>query len=229
MFRKGAFVALVLLVVCSEQAGAQAFDLLFFNGQRQGFTVGAGVGVGPSYIHSEAGERSDDVFRIGPGLDFRFGLAPTNNLQFFTGAKMCMCYWDKIGETYGDYFDAMRGDDLKAVGAIIAFPFAIGIIPMMGSHTVFGLVGATYYLNEAAPSYFFEGTVGVGIVPDEFGKDTRGGTGFSVGAGYEFVPHFNIRGDILYGHGVDEPMGYRTYEESATGVTLLVTMNVIAY
>ena len=136
-----------------------------------------------------------------------------------------MCYLDRIGEGYSNYFDTMSDDGIKSIFATIFLPFAFFAIPMKESHSLLGL-GVTYYLNETAPSYFFEGMIGGSIIPDEFANKTKGGLGFSFGTGYEFNKRWNIKCDFLFGaSNRSGGPGYDYIEDSTFGMTLLLSLN----
>ena len=110
-------------------------------------------------------------------------------------------------------------------------PFVLPILWLSGSHSTFGFIGYTHYFEEAAPSYFVEGTLGVGIVPDEFRQETFGGVGLSLAGGYEFKSHLSLRLDILYGHGEESASDsfYYAYKEKSSAISLMLTLNALAY
>ncbi len=50
--------------------------------------------------------------------------------------------------------------------------------------------GVSYFLEPQAPSVFFSGALGMGVVVDSEADDSMSGFGFSLGVGFEFVPNF---------------------------------------
>ncbi len=50
--------------------------------------------------------------------------------------------------------------------------------------------GVSYFLNPDAPSFFFSGALGIGVIAVSDGFDSESGFGFTLGAGYEFARNF---------------------------------------
>lgn len=217
---------LVLLVV--------ATSALAFDGQRKGFIFGLDFGMGATYIKSKSELGDQSVWKGAPAVGFKIGLATNNRTVIFMGTKSSLAYMDRIANAYDTYTDAMGDGGLKGVFATIASPIVLPILWMGGAHSTFGLIGLAYYFQDQAPSFFVEGTLGAGIIPDEFREDTVGGFGMSVAAGYEFSPHYSIRCDLLYGteeRNQDEDRYPYTInpEPHSSAFSVLLTVNALAY
>ncbi len=79
-----------------------------------------------------------------------------------------------------------------------------------------------------------EGTLGAGIIPDEYRDDTLGGFGVSIGGGHAFSPHYSIRCDLLDGteeQNKDDTRYPDTVdpEPHSCAFSVLLTINVLAY
>jgi hypothetical protein len=231
VFHRTFSVSFILLLL-SLATVTRAFD-----GERKGLIFGGGIGFGMSYFNSKvdiypAGGSSNSVGKFGPAVDVRVGYAWSNREMIFMGGKMSMAYFDEIVEAYEDYFDAIEDGGIKGTLAIMVLPWAITMIPMAGSHSILGIVGYSYYFNDTAPSYFLEGTLGPGIIPDEFTDKTEAGVGVSLAGGYEFQKHWNVRADILI--AVRQYEAEYNYpgspsEERNTAFTLMFTVNWLEY
>ncbi|UCF06291.1 MAG: hypothetical protein JSV33_04485 [bacterium] len=220
---------LLRTVVSGAAVIALAANAYAFDGKRKGFILGFGMGGGVSHISSRIGAARDSATRGGPGVDVRIGYARTDRWHIFFGGKMNFCYLDEIIENYDAYFDAMSGEGLKSAAAIIFAPVVLPFIPIGGAHSVIGLVGVSYYLDDAAPSFFFEATLGASIFPDEFADEARGGGGFSLAAGYEFEKRWSFRCDVMVGIYRPQETDYDTEDERANAVTVMLTANYLYY
>lgn len=199
------------------------------DGYRKGFTIGGGFGGGVSHITSDFGGIDNEATRGGPGLDVRIGYAPTDRLNIFLGGKIHICYLSDIVDRYDRYFELMNGEGYKAVAAIFFSPIALPLIPFTGSHMIMGLGGVTYYLEDEAPAFFFEATFGASIFPDEFEDRTKGGFGFSVGLGYEFVEHWNVRCDAMFGFYMPQGSGHYYDDVTSNAFSAMLTLNYLFY
>jgi hypothetical protein len=235
MFSKLTCVFLFVIVAILLHSDAYAWD-----GKRKGLVIETGFGLGGSYFYSNAGDGSNTAFRVGPAYSNKVGYAWNDREMVFIGWKMSMAYFDRIVDSYDSYFDAMGDGGIKGTLAIIAAPFALVMIPMGGSHSVAGVFGLTYYFNDSAPSYFIEGSLGAGIIPDEFQDETVGGFGLSLSGGYEFTQHWNFRGDLLIGIRKEEASESYPYDypeslessdspESNVALSLACTINWMIY
>jgi hypothetical protein len=58
--------------------------------------------------------------------------------------------------------------------------------------------GVSYFLEPQAPSFYFSGELGLGILGTwEEGGDSDSGFGFTFGAGYEVSPHFVLEANYM--------------------------------
>jgi hypothetical protein len=231
VFRRTFSVSLILLLL-SLVTVTRAFD-----GERKGLIFGGGVGFGLTYFHSKidslpAVGLSNSVVKFGPAVDVRAGYAWSNREMIFMGAKMSMAYFDEITDSYDSYFGTIEDGGILGTLAILALPWAMVLIPMSGSHSIMGIVGGTYYFSDSAPCYFVEGTIGPGIIPDEFTGKTEAGVGLSLAGGYEFQKHWNVRSDILIAVRKYSPSGTYSvsdYSERNIALTIMFTVNWLEY
>lgn len=199
MRRPLAVISLALVVSLALGSTAQAFD-----GQRQGFILGAGIGTGLcSYTQEISGwglsETSDRETELGIMSDFKIGYAPNDLVQV---------YWVSKVSWFG--MENALGDDVT---------IATGVAGL----------GMTYFFQPAAPSAFISGGIGYSswTAPFESDVDAWYGLGLSVGAGYEFSPHWCIEGSMCWGNpSTDDEYGL-DYETNA--LSLRVAVNVIGY
>ncbi len=201
-----------------------------FDGKRKGFIFELGTGAGLTHLHASKLSGSKNVFRCGPVIQAKLGLAPNNQLVLHFGYKMCMCYFDEIVENFEDYGDKMSGDDLKALGYIFISPFALVVIPLQGSHSICPEFGFTYFFEEQAPSFFMEGTAGAALIADGFNDRLKNGVGFNLGGGYEFKSRFNVKLNIVYGN--EKHQGTTYFEEDmheTYAISCLLTLNFMLY
>jgi hypothetical protein len=107
------------------------------------------------------------------GTDFKIGHAPTDQL---------LIYYSNDAAFYKET-SSFGGDVLVAVG-------------MSG-------VGATYFLQPAAPSFYLNGALGIAALNavslDDATQDGITGWGVSLGGGYEFARHWLLDGDLVLG------------------------------
>lgn len=192
-------LALVALVALSCMAAvANAFD-----GERQGFILGIGAGTGlTSYAQtiSYGGDSvtSDRENELPIMTDFKVGYAPNDALEI---------YWMSKVSWFG--MENALGDDVTVANGVAG-------------------LGITYFLEPGAPSIFLTGGVGYSswALPFEEGVDAWYGLGVSAGAGYEFMPHWYVEGDIRWGNPSTEDSGF---DISASTLSVSLTLNVIAY
>ncbi len=186
---------ILLLVVCSSSLpiSAAAFD-----GQRQGFVLGGGLGAGLVSFSQEASgggltletERQEEPalateFVIGGGLNETTLLTYSARVSWFSIVNL---------------FD----DDVTVTHAL-------------------GIVALTQYARPTAPSFYY--TVGVGFstwdLPfEEEAGDPWVGLGLRAGVGYEFRSHFSVEASVGWG----EP----STEEGAVDVSAnVISVNVV--
>lgn len=103
-------------------------------------------------------------------------------------------------------------------------------------------IGATYYFNPTAPSWFLSGGLGYSswLVPFEAQslyyydyyyegntmQDSRFGLGLFIGGGYEFTKHLNVEMDLCWGNPKHSE---EMIEVSSNTLTLKCTINALAY
>lgn len=171
------FLALALIATAFQ---AQAFD-----GDRKGFMLNLGVGAGSAKMTGSAGDFDASLDETGFGGDFKIGgginpqtmIYYTNRTLFYSTE---MTYYDPILETN----HTASSDLINGMSA----------------------VGVSYFLEPQAPSFFFSGALGIGVLTDSEGDDSESGFGFTVGAGYEFAKNWIIEGTYMHA-GIGEELG----------------------
>ncbi len=165
-----------------------------FDGQRKGFIVGGGLGLGATTYKQKQDSflgsiETDWKNKFGFMTDFKIGYAPTQQLEIF--------YSDK-----GSWFDYDGEIALTGLGA----------------------AGVNYYLRPEGPTFYLGGGVGISTFitsPLKSNTDTDLGFGFYVGAGYELVRHFAIQLDFMYGIPQESSGGFKN---TFTGFTPRITV-----
>lgn len=190
------WVALVLILCVTTVA--QAFD-----GERQGFILGAGVGAGlTSYTQTASylslSETSDRENAFGIMSDFKIGYAPNDVMEIYWMSKVS---WFGMENAFGS--------DVTIANGI-------------------GGLGVTYFFQPTAPSAFVSGGIGFSswMAPFEEGAEAWYGIGVSAGAGYEFTPHWYIEGNVCWGNPSTEEYGI---DLSTNSLSAKITLNVIGY
>jgi hypothetical protein len=143
-----------------------------WDGQRQGFILGGGLGYGmisfDDTLSSAEGRQEKGAFMT----DVKIGYAQSNQVAiYFTNKSAWFSRDAEETET--------RGDDL-----------------VLSSFTGGGL---TYYFKSSGSSLF--ASTGIGVLSwrsDRTG--TYHGYGFFVGGGYEFIKHFSGELNLIYGY-----------------------------
>lgn len=189
-----ASVATVAAMVLSATA-VHAFD-----GNRKGFILGGGIG---PVVTSYTVEVDDDFFgNYTTDRESKFGLATDFRIGGGINEKFMLYYANRVS-----WFGV---DDEMEDGVTIA-------------HGI-GLVGLSYYLEAAAPSVYFTGTVGISSwsAPFEEDSDTWSGFGIGGGVGYEFARHWSVEGVLTWGNPGDESM-------TVSALSFFVTVIGIAY
>jgi len=90
-----------------------------------------------------------------------------------------------------------------------------------------GGLGASYFLEPAAPSFFFEAALGLGglIWVEEYEADT--GFGFMLGAGYEFSPNWCVELSYFHASVGSETENMVKLDQSVSNIR--VTVSWLAY
>jgi len=155
-------VMLAGLFLLILSANAQAFD-----GQRKGFILGGGLGLGMTSYTLEFGTLTSDRFnKISFMTDFKIGYAPTDQVEIYYSSKGS--WWSESGTTF--------------------------------LHS-YGTAALSYYLLPQSPTFYLTGGIGFSSLaaPFENNTTTETGFGFFGGAGYEFIRHFAIEANLMYG------------------------------
>ncbi len=159
----------LLVLVLSLFVVSTAFG---FDGVRKGFVLGGGVGMGlSSYTISIGSFDSDRENRFSFMTDFKIGYAPTNQVEVVYSSKGV---WFK-----GD------GNVLNTLTFLHSLSTA----------------SVNYYLKPEGPTFFLSGGLGLASLSDPFENNPENWTGFGfyVGGGYEFVKHYGVAFDLMYG------------------------------
>ena len=198
MHRSCTLLSVVFVVILCATTAAQAFD-----GERQGFILGAGIGAGLASYTQEVSygsfsETSDRENELGIMSDVKIGYAPNDVTEI---------YWMSKVSWFG--MENALGDDVTIANGI-------------------GGLGVTYFFQPTAPSAFVSGGIGFSTwtAPFEEGADTWYGVGVSAGAGYEFAPHWYIEGNVCWGNPSIEEYGVNF---STNSLSVKLTLNVIGY
>lgn len=157
-----------------------AFQAQAFNGERQGFMLNLGVGAGQAKWTAEDEGIEVSFDKTGFGGDFKIGGGIN---------PQTMIYYSNRTLFYSlDFSDGMGGT--------------------VSSNLVNGMsaVGVSYFLQPQAPSFFFSGALGIGVLTDSEGEDSQSGFGFTFGAGYEFAKNWIIEGTYMNA-SIGEEMG----------------------
>ncbi len=203
MRRTSAIVLVALVVILCSTTVVSAFD-----GERQGFILGIGVGTGLT-SYAVTGSQEVDGGHISVTLDrenefpimsdFKIGYAPNDLVEIYWMNKVS---WFGVDGGYGDDFTVANG---------------------------LGGLGVTYFFKPVAPSAFVTGGIGFSswAYPlEDNPPDPWYGIGLSVGGGYEFAPHWYVAGDVCWGKPSTEESGY---DFSTNALSLNLTINVIGY
>jgi len=202
---KGAVFAVVLVVLMAIPAHGIKLDP--FDGNRKGFTFGWGAGPCLStiwsrtdlYVGSNKTRLSDGkISKAGINLEWRLGAGYNEKLQFYFMDRTSIFDPPKMFDDYGNYFDKMDEGGMASVFYTLVSPLVLPFIPLMSSHTTFG-VGASYFLEETAPTFFIDGGFGLAVFHNPIADEVMGGGGFFLGAGYEYTEHWFVKLDMTGG------------------------------
>jgi len=173
MERRLVAVLVIAVAFLLAATAVQAFD-----SNRKGFTIGLGGGLGITSFTQEI-----DIDEFGEGslksdreTDFGFGTDFRIGWGF---SNQFMLYYENRVSWFG--MESLAGDVTIANGV--------------------GLVGASYYLQEGAPSVYILGSIGTSawMAPFEEDSGSMSGFGISGGLGYEFRPHLSVEGTVNLG------------------------------
>ncbi len=184
---KKVFWVLILSLLVSSAAWG-------FDGQRKGFVLGGGLGLGMTSFQEElGGYKFDRINKFAAMTDFKIGYAPNPQWEIY--------YSDK-----SSWFD---------VGSAIAL------------HGL-GTAAINYYWKPSAPTFYVSGGLGFSTIstPFENNTDTDIGVGFFAGAGYEFVKHFAVQFDFMFGMPQESSGGV---DYTFTGLTPRISVIATAF
>jgi hypothetical protein len=197
--KKSLFILIMVLVFLWSAIPASAFD-----GRRQGFILGGGLGFNlTTYtqtleVFGDA-ETSDRENKGAFSTNFKIGFAPDEQTEVYYISKVS---W------FG--FENAFGDDVT---------MAFGL----------GGIGISHSLEPAVPTFFVTGGLGYSTwaLPfEDNAPDTWYGFGIYGGGGYEFSRHYNVEFIISYGNPNDSEGGI---EARTNGLTVALTVNALAY
>lgn len=152
-----------LLVVMALGSTETAFA---FNGERQGFLLGFGIGASSYKI-------SDKDGKIGLETDLKIGYGFTNQFQVFYTNKVNFSTYDDAGYSHDESGLSLHG--LSAIGANYYFS------PLAPSFFVGGGVGLASH-----------GDISTDSEHDSDSSESNSGAGFYISGGYEFARHWNV-------------------------------------
>lgn len=197
-----------LLVVMTLGSTGTAFA---FNGAREGFLMGFGIGASQYTI--DYGKNSGSYYyysgptgkesTTGVETDLKIGYGFTDQFQMFYTNKV------NFGST-----DDRSGDSQLTVHGLTA-------------------IGANYYFSPTSPSFFLGGGVGlaahriIDTDSDSNGndEDNNSGTGFYINGGFEFAKHWNVELSVV----MDSIDYGGTYDGDRSALTYMITINGLAY
>lgn len=197
MFGRALALSLAFLGLAACALPAHAFD-----GQRKGFILGVGAGLGVSSftqtldVSGLGSETSDRETKVGVAADFRIGWGVDDQL---------LLYYDNRANWFSveNVFD----ESVTLVDGLSTF-------------------GASYYFQPAAPSAFVTGGIGWATWTTPFEEESSGALGFGLygGGGYEFNKLLSVEGSISYGMPSDEASGVKLTTDSIGLRLMLVLM-----
>ncbi|MBN1699131.1 MAG: hypothetical protein JW881_16550 [Spirochaetales bacterium] len=163
-----------------------------YAGEREGWTVGFGIGVGGALlVYEDPSENDTSILKpyISLPIEVKLGYGINNMLNIGLLCVIAPTDIDAITEGYEWFFSL---DEWMAL-AWPLFPFLI----IAGSQ-IFSGVEAVWYLEPSAPSWFISGGIGMYLFVTKELYDAGyakvpgvGGAGARMGIGYEFESHFS--------------------------------------
>jgi hypothetical protein len=191
--------AVAVFLVILMAAGTGAFD-----GQREGFIMGGGLGLGmTSYTQtleyggdSETGDRENKASFI---TDFRIGWGVNQQTEIYYTSKVS---WFGMENALGDNIVIADG---------------------------IGGIGVSHSLQPVAPTWFLTGGIALAtwsLPLEEDAPDAWTGLGLYAGAGYEFSRHYSVEFDLIYGKPGDS---FEGYDASTNSLIIKASINALAY
>lgn len=191
-------LALIACLTLCIATGASAFD-----GNRKGFILGGGLGLGlTSFTQTlefpDTSVTSDRENKFAVMTDFKIGYGATEQVLVYYTNKVS---WFSLENVLGENVIIVNG---------------------------VGGVGMTYFFQPVAPSPYILGELGLSIwnAPFEEGSEAWYGFGLAVGAGYEFSRHYSVEVNLTWGKPGKEVGGVKA---SSNALSLMVTINALAY
>ncbi len=177
-------------VLFCNPARAGLFDSVF-DGRRQGFVFGGGIGAGVTLFSEEFGYWEENEGGI--AYNFEIGYAPSN--------KYRICFLDG-GMILTRGFAEKWREWNETVPVILPIFFSAFYWILM-SDQLWG-VSLTRYMKETSPSLFFNGGAGVYLpfaymFEKEKDFEPKPGPGLCAGFGYEFQGGTAIALDMIWG------------------------------
>jgi hypothetical protein len=206
MFAKKVLLVLVVHFSLIIPSQVSAWD-----GQRKGFIFGVGGGAAINRTTSAIGNTSESNNYTGMNVAARIGYATSNNLGLYVFDNISI-----FDETF-----------LDSVPKYFLLPFGEQmVVEKQLTHFEIG-IGASYYFEEAAPSFFLEGGFGFCNFGDAVFQDEKTGVAYDLAAGYEFSRHWSAKLEFL-----GATAGYDNYMiagKKSTIYTFIFTVNVLGY
>ena len=162
----------LLALVLALALIATAFQAQAFDGERQGFMLNLGVGAGQAKWNMSTAGIDVSLDKTGFGGDFKIGggINP-QTLLYYTNRTLFY--------------------SIEALDFYTGEPYTADFVNGMSA------IGVSYFLQPEAPSFFFSGALGIGVLTDSEGSDSESGFGFTLGAGYEFAKNWIVEGTYM--------------------------------
>ena len=206
MFSKKILLALIFYILLIIPSHVSAWD-----GQRRGLLFGVGMGATINRTTSTTGNTAELRNYTGMNVEVKAGSATSNTFQLYI--------FDNISVFDKTYMDT--------VTEFTIFPFTRErVVEKELVHLGAGL-GASYYLSEDAPSFFFEGGFGFCYFGDPVFQDTKTGAAYNLAGGYEFSRHWSAKFGFL---GATARYDDNLFSSKSSSIfNFIFTINVLGY
>ena len=159
-----------------------------------------GIGYGQGTLEASALGTSVSTDAMGFATDFKIGGGLASNKVQIYYTNRALWYSPEIGE-----------GEFTANANLVNGMSAAGI---------------TFFLEPQAPSFFFSGALGIGVIIDSDADENMSGFGFTAGVGYEFAKNFAA--ELTYmGAGVSGDNDIDGVDTSISN--LMLTISWLAY